>query len=227
MRIARKLMLLATMAMAAMALMAPSASATDPNIQIVDESGTPCPGVQRDAPESAHTVSGGCFIHAEGEVRYFLHIFGIESTEAICRVEFEGRIQANGEGYITAVTETPHPPEDEQCNDATVEECTEAQSNVHGNEFPWHGTGEEIDTGVVEAHFDVCLDPAEAGECFGEFVVNVTDEENTPTAGMEQQHFRATDQRLGTSALCEFTIDVETEDEGAADPHQLVHIRHL
>ena len=226
MRITYKLMLLAVIAMA---LMAPSASANEA-IQVVAEGGTPCPSVQRNAPESAHTVSGGCFSHAEGEVRFFLHIFGIESTEWTCRVAFEGRIQANGEGYITSVVESSHPL-DAQCNDATISPCTEAQSNNHGGEFPWHGTGEEDSLGVVGAHFDVCLDPAEAGECFGEFRVNIHEEENenhgVPSAGMETQHFEATDERLGTSALCEFTIDVETEDDGAADPHQLVHIRHL
>ena len=73
------------------------------------------------------------------------------------------------------------------------------------------------------AHFDVCYDMLEWGICPGELRINLTEEQNNPSAGLETQHIAATDERLGSSAICEFTIDLETEADAS---HELMHIRH-
>ena len=220
MRFARKLVLLAVMAAAITALAAPSASATEP-ITIVNEAGTAnCPAVNKN-PANDHDITGGCLTHAEGELTVFFHIFGIESTEFTCRVEFEMRIGGNGEGYITSQTITPH-PNDAGCDNNTLEPCNEAEHPT-ATEFPWHFTMEEINFGVVKAHFDICLEPAEVvSECQGEYIMTVT-ESGDPAPGMEVQHWEALDIRVGASSLCEISISTNNEVDAT---HVGFHIRH-
>jgi hypothetical protein len=114
MRTARKLMLLATMAIAAMALAAPSAFAQneplahdqDPDVRVFQEvAGTDpaCPAVTPATPPVSGTfaTAGGCRIHASGpNIVLRAHVFGIESIDSTCNVEFDLRIDAAGEGYL-------------------------------------------------------------------------------------------------------------------------------
>ena len=220
MRVARKLALLVVSAAALMALIAPVASATEP-ITVTNEAGTAnCPAVNKN-PANDHDITGGCLIHAEGEATMFFHIFGIESTEATCRVEFEGRVGGNGEGYVMSQLVTPH-PNDAGCDDSTAEPCSEAE-HPNATEFPWHGTSEEINNGVVKAHYDICIEPAEVvSECQGEYITTVT-ETGDPAPGMEVQHQEATDIRIGASSLCEISISVNSEVDAT---HVGTHIRH-
>ena len=222
MRYANRLVLLAVVAAVVMALAAPSASAIEP-ITVVNEAGTAnCPNVVKN-PANDHDITGGCLTHAEGELTVFFHIFGIESTELTCRVEFEMRIGGNGEGYITSQTITPH-PNDAACDNNTMEPCSEPE-HPNATEFPWHFFSEEIDGGVVKTHADICIEPFEVvSECQGEFVYRVHEEENEPSPGMETQHWEATDLRVGASSLCELSVDMESEVDAT---HPGVHLRHL
>ena len=191
MRFARKLMLLAVAAVAALAMMAPVASASSVH----------CPAV------AAGGGSGGCYIHAEGEATLFFHIFGIESTEATCHVEFEGRLNEAGVGFITSYTSANGGHGNTNC--ATV-------SPACAGTLPWPGAGEEDAGNQTTAHFDVCIDPVESGTCEGEFITTVTEE------GNETQHYAANDLRIGSTSFCEVTINVESE---AVAPHQAGHIK--
>ena len=197
--------------------MVSSASAIEAPLSVVGQDQLACPSVSQN---SSHDVTGGCQIHLGGEMRLFLHIFGIESTEATCLIELEGRIQGDGGGYVTTATSNAHPL-DTQCNESTWSECAEGLAPAH--EFPWRFATEENSSGVVGAHFDVCYDMLEWGICPGELRINLTEEQNNPSAGLETQHIAATDERLGSSAICEFTIDLETEADAS---HELMHILH-
>ena len=203
MRFARKLMLLAVAAVAALAMMAPVASASTP-IEVTNASSVHCPAV------AAGGGSGGCYIHAEGEATLFFHIFGIESTEATCHVEFEGRLNETGVGFITSYVSTNGGHGNTNC--ATV-------SPACAGSLPWPGAAEEDAGNQTTAHFDVCIDPVESGTCEGEFITDVTESGTEP----ERQHFQADDLRIG-NAFCEVTIDVETEVD-PVPPHQNVHIK--
>ena len=203
MRYVRKLMLLAIAAVAAVAMMAPAANATAPIEVSSHPAETHCPAV-------TSPTSGGCVIHAEGEATLFFHIFGIESTEATCHVEFEGRLNETGVGFITSYVSTNGGHGNTNC--ATV-------SPACAGTLPWPGAGEEDAGNQTTAHFDVCIDPVESGTCEGEFITDVTESGTEP----ERQHFQADDLRIG-NAFCEVTIDVETEVD-PVPPHQNVHIK--
>jgi hypothetical protein len=109
MRLARKLVLLATMAMAAMALAAPSAFAQSeplahhavPDIQVrAEPAGTLCPAVTINATRTV--AAGGCIVHGSGpNIVLVAHVFGVESVQSTCNVEFDLRIDADGEGFLT------------------------------------------------------------------------------------------------------------------------------
>jgi hypothetical protein len=94
MHLARKLVLLAMTAVAAMALSAASASA----LTVTDESGTHCPPV----PAASHgAASGGCVIDAlsEGTIRLENPFGG-----SLCTNNFTGRVDEDGNGYIVNQT---------------------------------------------------------------------------------------------------------------------------
>ena len=207
---ASKFLLFLVALVAVLALAVGPASATEP-IEGVTANHAHCPSL----------AAGGCPAHAEGEATLFFHIFGIESTELTCRVEFEMRIGGNGEGYITSQTITPH-PNDAACDNNTMEPCSEPE-HPNATEFPWHFFSEEIDGGVVKTHADMCIEPFEVvSECQGEFVYRVHEEENEPSPGMETQHWEATDLRVGASSLCELSVDMESEVDAT---HQSLHLR--
>ncbi|HYI99583.1 MAG TPA: hypothetical protein VEX36_07915 [Thermoleophilaceae bacterium] len=118
MRLARKLMLLAVMAIAAMALAAPSAFAqhgpeTEPlalpantDLSVAAEpAGTPCGNVFPSPPPASTGVfgtSGGCLVHG-GAANVVLsgHLFGIELVDSTCNVEFDLRVSGTATGYLT------------------------------------------------------------------------------------------------------------------------------
>jgi hypothetical protein len=92
MRFMRRLPSLALTAMATLAVLAPSASAL--NVQI--EGGSHCtPVTIIDHGEG----SGGCTVHATSEAQVE---FGTPLGMTLCDVEFEGRLDENGEGFIYA-----------------------------------------------------------------------------------------------------------------------------
>lgn len=152
MRNLRKLSLLATLVVAALAIMAPSASAAVGNLIVSDEAtGSVCPNVSpSDSSEFpvAANVTGGCVGHAvnaEGQVTLTAHIFGIESSDSVCNNEFTARLGGNGEGYLTGVT-------------LTGASCTRRPcDNASGQTEAWEIHGEETAAGVkrLEAHFCV------------------------------------------------------------------------
>jgi len=131
MRFARKLALLATMALAALALAAPSAFGQA--LQTTNEAtGADCPSVSA----VGHAISGGCVIHAssEGEITLRQHIFGIESTVSVCENEFTGRLGPNGAGFINQQTLGDH-------GDCAREPCDEETGTKEKR--PWPATGRE------------------------------------------------------------------------------------
>jgi hypothetical protein len=219
MRLARKLLLLAIAVVAASALMAPAASATEAVTIVREVTGgvQNCPNVSK----VGHVVSGGCTFHTEGEFHLDFHIFGIEGAEAECHLELEGRIQANGEGYVTDFTVTQGGHGDPDCGVTTFPPCAEAETESPANDFPWHFTGEETALNTVQGHFDLCIDPTETGHCEGEYIADVV-ESGSP----EIQTYSANDLRIGASSFCEVTIEGAVSEVSAAHPDR-IHTRHL
>jgi len=131
MRVARKSILLAIMALALSASAA--ASAFGQTLEVEDElNGGHCPPVSL----VGHTVTGGCEVHgaSEGEVTMRQHVFGIESTVTTCETEGTGRVNEDGEGYATQAIITSHGA----CNRQPCDEET-GTKEVR----PAHGVGRE------------------------------------------------------------------------------------
>jgi hypothetical protein len=99
MRIARKLLLVASLAIAASAFVASTASAQ--TLVVTDEStGSHCSAVTLGA--NGHDVDGGCLLHIFSEAGVVLkkHVFGIESTITTCNTELLMRLDEDAHGYI-------------------------------------------------------------------------------------------------------------------------------
>jgi hypothetical protein len=206
MRIARKLMLLAITAFAAMAFAASSAQATE-NLEIIDEgTATHCSAWVEGNP------AGGCKWHAEGEVRLFGHFFGIESTEARCHIEIEGRVDETGDGEINSVVVTNGGHGETNC--ATV--------SPPCNLPHWVGRIEETGPGAEQLSGYVCFDPTETGaRCEGTLTVPIFEVGTSP----ETQHLTVLDTKpLNSGAFCELDFDVETETDAT---HPGMHLRHI
>jgi hypothetical protein len=117
MRLALKLILFGTLAIAATALAVPPTLAqteplahhTVPGVQIRGEpTGTPCPAVTINP--SRTIAAGGCVVHLGGpNLVQFAHVFGIESVQSTCNMEVDLRIDADGEGFYTHQEITPAP----------------------------------------------------------------------------------------------------------------------
>jgi hypothetical protein len=110
MRIARKLMLLAVVAVAAMAFTASSASAVGVNDEA---SGEPCSAVSNTHHGDG---TGGCQIHATSVTPIEL---ATSLGMILCDNEFEARVDGAGEGYIYGQTLT-------NCQGGTVVPCAES-----------------------------------------------------------------------------------------------------
>lgn len=129
MRNARKLMLFAVMALAAMALAAPAAFGQAEGIETIE--------ITNETGANAHCpvltpTGGGCLIHAtsEGPVELRKHVFGIESHITSCENEFWGRVNEDGEGRITH----------QQLTDPS---CQRQPCKVSGVSTPWPAHGDE------------------------------------------------------------------------------------
>lgn len=148
MRLARKLFLLAGMALATLAMTASSASA---QIEVLTEpQADHCPAITA----VGHNVSGGCHILFESTVDIPLHAYIPQKvTVSNCEVNLEGVIDENGEGYVTNATLDPPHAGAVPC---TREACDEQIPDPHPT-IPWpfhvveHGAADE----EVEAEF--CL----------------------------------------------------------------------
>lgn len=119
MRIARKLTLLAMLALAVTGLAAPSAFAqqTEPithnqtplliaNQEVHGGPDATCPAVTPSPPPAnpPTTAAGGCRIHVSGSnIELYAHLSagGPEVLVSTCDVEFDARLDAAGEGFIT------------------------------------------------------------------------------------------------------------------------------
>ena len=132
MRIARKLALLLTMAIAAMALAATTASA-DEAVGVVDEAtGNPC------APT--------CTIHVAGESS--LSAFHV-ITVSNCTDEFTATLDANGNGEVDTWDGV------DDASACTREQCTDSS----GAREHWPISTEEIADDTVELGAEFCLSP--------------------------------------------------------------------
>ena len=199
---ASKFLLFLVALVAVLALAVGPASATEP-IEGVTANHAHCPSL----------AAGGCPAHAEGEATLFFQIFGIESVEARCHVEGEGIADENGNGQMTSYVLSNGAHGESNCPSVGVP-CA--------GSLPWTGTAEETAPGVVTAHSDICIDPAEAGTCSGEYRVSGT--ETTNPDGTESGHGSATDIRIGASSFCEVTVAGESENDAQHPPG---HINHL
>lgn len=128
----RKLLLLAMIALAAMAIGAPTTSgqvAEDhETLEITnEETGLHCPAVNPD-----HTVDSGCLVHASSEAGVILrkHVFGIESTITTCNVEAWGRVNEDAEGYALHIQLSGAGCQRQPCKPA---------GGGEPNEWPAHG----------------------------------------------------------------------------------------
>lgn len=110
MRLVRKLTLLATLAIAAMALMAPTAFGQEPlmhdqnpQLQAGTEPGNnPCPAV---VAHGGGVVEGGCRLHITGTgIQFIVHMAGgAEAITSTCNIEFVARMDSAVEGFLTHV----------------------------------------------------------------------------------------------------------------------------
>ncbi len=147
MRLARKLVLTAAMALAAMAMTAGTASAQEEAVNVFNEpSGTAC-----------STATGNCDHHVSGSSVLTQHIFGAESQASACNDEFVARLGPDGNGTIPTYT-----------NNAPVFPCTRLKCNGSGEPvaettWPITNTGEYTAAGqTLDGHLSVrfCLDNA-------------------------------------------------------------------
>jgi hypothetical protein len=163
--------------------------------------------------------TGGCLVHHSGEQTLFFHIFGIESTEAMCKVEFVSRVGTDGSGYITGMRNSPG---DLDCGTSTAEPCLPDDHAFVVNRWPWVGSVEKDFDNVVRAHYDICLELGESSsECEGEYVFAIS-ETGLSEPSAERQTHTATDVRIGTASFCELTISASSE---TSFTHTAVHIK--
>jgi hypothetical protein len=206
MRIARKLFLLALVAVAAMAFAASTASAQ--GIEVLHE----------DAPGQPHCGDGitqeGCLIHAEGEILLGGHVFGIEATVSNCHVEMEAHIEGDGGISVESVVLTDHPGVD----DCVRQPC----------QLPWLGNGEEDDpegSGEV-VHAIFCIEPVGGGT---DQVCDV--EVPLATTGDHQYHLLFDDLpgtgtppcELGGSGVNRDELRIENAGEDQHEDIEIVH----
>lgn len=142
MRIGRKLMLLAVMAIAAMAAVAPNAFGQ--SVEVTDEAtaGAHCPTL----------AAGGCTAHGSstGNVVLTAHIFGIESTVTTCTNEFDLVTDEDGNGRLqNQVLAGPN--------------CTRQPCQVSGATQPWPGVASEPANGQLRLTVNFCVEPIGGG----------------------------------------------------------------
>jgi hypothetical protein len=175
MRLARKLVLLAMMAIAAMAVVAPSAFAQneplvhnqDPQAEVrAEPGGGLCPAVTPAPPAPAtpevFTTGGGCRLHITGpDIVLTAHVFGIESTDSTCDVEFDMRVDGQGEGYLSHFEFTPTASGQGTC---TRRACHQSEAGTppptgQSEGRPWGFWGREVATGAINITALFCVEP--------------------------------------------------------------------
>ena len=166
--------------------------------------------VQEGAPDShcEALVEGGCEVHLEGEATFLNHIFGIESTEARCHVEVQARFDEAGESEIYGWALSPG-GHNVDCSGATAPACTSS--------LPWSGDIEETAVDQQTWTNSICIDPAETVSSSGNLPINLV-------RSGSQYHAETSDIRIGTSSLCEVTLDAETENDGTFDNIGINHV---
>lgn len=161
MTIAYKLAVLAVLAIAATAPGAfaqtePLVHNQTPELTVTAEpTGVPCPAVTPSpAPNPGPmTTAGGCRIHVTGNsILLTVHVFGIESTDATCSTELDGRIDASGEGYVTHVELVQAPQ-----GSCTRRPCGASTQTPEGR--AWSAYGRETAPGVRAVTVLYCLWP--------------------------------------------------------------------
>ena len=162
MRIARKLFLLAIMALAALAMTASSANAQFEVSEETDGVGHCDPIVV----ESETDVHGGCHVEFSSEGTGIpLHAYvPAKVTISNCEVNLEAQIDEEGEGYVTAISLTPPHGGAVPCTRAACD-TTASEQHLWPFHIREHGPGDE----EVEAVFclrDASTAPGTAGnEC--------------------------------------------------------------
>jgi hypothetical protein len=203
----RAVLRLSSMALAVLALTAlPSAASATADPQVLRQTvngAVPCPGL---------TAMNACKFHLDGEMATYWHIFGMESVEAECHLELEGRINEDGLAIVDVITMTNGGHGDLNCS-TVWPRCPDS--------FPWTFYFEEVSGGVLGGTFGLCAAPAElgGGECHGEFPFEL---QETGSGATESQRVRATDQRIET-AFCEIDLTLDTEHTA----HDRLHVHHL
>jgi hypothetical protein len=139
MRLARKLVLLVAMALAAMAFTAGAANAQEEPVEVTDEI-SHC---------SLNTAD--CAVHVEGSSSLRLFLFGVDQgIISACTDEFVAQLRENGAGNITSYY-----------NNASFNgPCTRIKCNDAGENWPITNTGEYTGAQADEGHLTVrfCLD---------------------------------------------------------------------
>lgn len=147
MRLVRKLTLLAILAIAATALMAPAASAQEPllhdqtpGLQVGTEPGNqPCPAV---VLLLGGGTSGGCLLHITGtNVAFIGHMVGGEVVGSRCNIEVTARIDAAAEGFFTHAEMTDPP-----MGECHRRPCGYVEGQFEGR--PWAFSASEVAAGV-------------------------------------------------------------------------------
>jgi hypothetical protein len=180
-----------------MAVMAPTASATD-TIQVVNEdTGTTC----------GSPVAAGCVVHMSGgmDMRIDLGIFG-ELNELSCNLELAMKSSGAGNLSVLSVSTTPG---DSNCA-TLIAKCN----------LPWLGYGEEDGpSGVVQGAVMVCIDPAETDvtNCQGAFAITLTEGANESLVLQPTTPY-------APAGLCE--IDLLAFMEHAEASNAEIHINH-
>jgi putative hemolysin len=178
MRLARKLMLLALMGLAAAAVAAPSASATEP-ITVTNAAGANC----------SNLAGGQCVVHVTQEAGEQFELgaqipFLGYVHQTNCDMEYDLNINGAGVGSISNLN---------------ISNCSSSMGPC--NSTPWPAAGEEVAPGVTQLEAQVCI-TTPWGNCSGDFVVNIAVDPDTGAPNLEGRS--ANRAPIGTS-ICRVT----------------------
>jgi hypothetical protein len=157
MRLARKLFLLAAMAITALALTATAANA---QVEVLEEDGGHCPPVVVDV----HLVSGGCDIEyrSEAHIPLVAYVSGNPVIVSNCRVHLSARVGETGAGYVNAALfSNEDPPTNPPCTRAP---CDELGRFGFSEMIPWPLHIEENAAGQESIEAEFCLRTIASGE---------------------------------------------------------------
>ena len=241
MRFARKLMLLAMMAFAAMALAASSASAQGP-VEVTHTeplTGEPahCPDVvlhNGEAEEGCHfEATSSASTNHEHTVELTAHLFGAPFHSADCHNNFEIVMDETGEGYVQNFMITQGLEGDPGCGATLVRACTPAEA--HGTAGgPWHvDTVEQPDPDppanpeLFTATVEVCIVSEDLGRCEGPVAVEVAESATPEDFEAEVTSTHAGQPNGITCDLggAEFTGHYDLNPENPL--HEDIHINHV